>query len=169
MTNPVKPVPECFHTVTPYMIVNDAAAAIDFYQRAFGATELMRHTDESGKIRHAEVRIGNSPLMLTEEFEYAGLVARAPVSLGATHMQLYLYVEDVDALFRQAVEAGAKVATPVENQFYGDRVGGVTDPFGHVWWIATHVEDVPAEEYQARQSAAASNSGSGSPGSGNPG
>lgn len=153
MSNPVKPVPEGFRTVTPYVIVSDAAAAIDFYRRAFGAAEVMRHTDASGNIRHAEIRIGDSLLMIAGEFDYAGIVARTPLSLGGASLHLYLYVEDADALFRQALAAGAKEATPVQDQFYGDRTGGLTDPFGHVWWIATHVEDVSPEELQRRMAA----------------
>jgi PhnB protein len=144
-------IPKGFHTATPYLIVKDGAAAIDFYKKAFKAVELERITDESGAIRHAEVKIGDSPFMMTEETasfpEYL-----SPQSRGGSPVHFYLYVEDADALFNQAMAAGAKQLQPLTDQFYGDRVGGVTDPFGHVWYIATHIEDVSEEEIVRRAS-----------------
>jgi PhnB protein len=149
----VKPIPEGYHTATPYLIVNDAAGAIDFYQRAFGATEVMRF-DHGGKIGHAEIRIGDSPIMLADEHPEMG--ARSPQTLGGSPITILLYVEDVDAVFTQAVAAGAKVQRPVEDKFYGDRAGSVEDPFGHVWHIATHKEDLTLEEMYKRAASAAS-------------
>ena len=151
MTSKVKPIPEGYYTVTPYLIIKDAASAIEFYKKAFGATELERMADPDGKVRHAEIKIGNSPIMLADEFPEMG--ARSPQSFGGSPVSFYLYVEDVDAVFSQAVAAGAKVLAPVEDQFYGDRRGAVTDPFGHVWYIATHKEDVSPEEMRKRAAA----------------
>ena len=152
MTTNAKPIPEGYHTVTPYLTVNDAASAIEFYKKAFGATELMRLADPSGKIGHAEIRIGDSPIMLAEEFpEYGN---RSPQSLGGSPVVIHLYVEDVDAVASQAIAVGAKVLIPVGDQFYGDRSGRFTDPFGHVWIISTHKEDVSPEEMQKRAVAA---------------
>ena len=145
MTLKTKAILEGHHAVTPYMIIKDAANAIMFYKKAFGATELMRVTDDSGKVRHAEIKIEDSPIMIVDEFpEYS--VMKSPESLGGTTMHIFLYVEDVDALFAQAIDAGAKELMPVEDHSEGDRRGGVTDPFGHIWWIATHIKDVPLEE-----------------------
>jgi PhnB protein len=153
MAGAVRFIPDGFHTATPYLIVRNASAAIDFYKRAFGAVELTRHADPSGKIRHAEFRIGDSPFMLTDEWsefpEWQGPQAR-----GGTPVHIYLYVEDADALFAQAVGAGAKQLLPMQNQFYGDRSGGITDPFGHVWYIATRIEQLSEEEIQRRAAAA---------------
>ncbi len=151
MTSRAKPIPEGYHTATPYLIIKDAASAIEFYKKAFGATELMRMADPSGKVRHAEIKIGNSPIMIADEFPEIG--ARSPQSLGGSPVSILLYVEDVDALFSQAIAAGAKVLRPVKDQFYGDRSGGLADPFGHVWYIATHKEDVSPEEMQKRAAA----------------
>jgi PhnB protein len=144
---PAKPIPDGYHTATPYLIVQDAARAIEFYKRAFGATELLRlgHGDS---VVHAEIKIGDSPIMLADEVPEMGF--RGPDSIGGTPVSLMLYVEDVDARFAQAVAAGAKVSRPVADQFYGDRAGTLTDPFGHVWTIATHTEDVPHEEINRR-------------------
>jgi PhnB protein len=147
-----KPIPEGYHTATPYLIVSDAASAIDFYKKAFGATELMRMTQPDGRIGHAEIKIGDSPIMLADEFPEIG--ARSPQRFGGSPVSILLYVEDVDALFSQAVAAGGKVLRQVKDQFYGDRSGGVTDPFGHVWYIATHKEDVAPEEMHKRAAAA---------------
>ncbi|MFS0615004.1 VOC family protein [Lederbergia ruris] len=145
MTLKTKAIPEGHHAVTPYMIIKDAANAIMFYKKAFGATELMRVTDDSGKVRHAEIKIEDSPIMIVDEFPEHSIM-KSPESLGGTTMHIFLYVEDVDALFAQAIDAGAKELMPVEDHSEGDRRGGVTDPFGHIWWIATHIKDVPLEE-----------------------
>lgn len=144
----VKPIPDGYHTATPYLIVQDGARAIDFYKQAFGAAELFRMADTSGKIGHAEFKIGNSILMLAEEHPDMGY--RSPKSLGGTPVSILLYVEDVDAVFNQAVAAGGKVQRPIKDEFYGDRTGTLTDPFGHVWTIATHKEDVSPEEMDRR-------------------
>ena len=151
MTNKVKPIPDGYHTATPYLIVKDAARAIDFYKRAFGAKEVMRF-DRGGKVGHAEVKIGDSPIMLADEFPEMG--ARSPQSLGGSPISILLYAEDVDALVAQAIAAGAKLQRPVEDKFYGDRTGSVEDPFGHVWHIATHKEDVTLEEMHRRAASA---------------
>jgi len=152
MTNKVKPIPEGYHTATPYLIVKDAARAIEFYKKAFGATELMRMPGPGGKIGHAEIKIGDSPIMLADEVP--GMGFRSPESLGGSPISILLYVEDVDVVFSEALAAGAKVQRPVADEFYGDRTGGVTDPFGHVWYIATHKEDVSPEEMKKRAAAA---------------
>jgi PhnB protein len=152
MSNKPKSIPDGYHTVTPYLIVNDAAAAIEFYKKAFGATELMRMPKPDGKIGHAEIRIGDSPVMLADETPEMG--ARSPRTIGGSPVSIFLYVDDVDTTFAKAVNAGAKVERPVADQFYGDRTGGVQDPFGHVWYIATHVEDVSPEEMKKRAAAA---------------
>lgn len=144
----VKPVPEGFHTATPYLIVKDAAKALDFYKAAFGAAELMRMADPSGKIGHAEIRIGDSPIMLAEEHPDMGF--RGPQALGGSPVGIMLYVEDVDGRFRQAIEAGGVERKPVQDQFYGDRNGTLEDPFGHVWTIGTHIEDLSNQEIQRR-------------------
>jgi PhnB protein len=144
----VKPIPDGYHTATPYLIVSGAAEAIEFYKKAFGATELFRMTGPNGKIGHAEIRIGNSPIMLADEFPEMG--AKSAKSLGGSPMFLMLYVENVDALSAQATAAGAKVVRPVQNQFYGDRSGTFADPFGFLWTISTHVEDVPPDEMKQR-------------------
>jgi len=149
MTGKVNPIPEGFHTATPYLIIKDAASAIEFYKKAFGAIELERITDAEGKVRHGEIKIGDSPFMITDESpEYPEWLS--PQSRGGTPVHIYLYVEDVDAVFSQAIAAGSKQLLPVQNQFYGDRSGGVTDPFGHIWYIATHIEDVSPEEIKRR-------------------
>lgn len=144
----VKPIPEGYHTATAYLIVKDAASALDFYKKAFGATELMRLAGPGGKVMHAEIKIGDSPIMLADEFPEMG--ARSPQSLGGSPVSLLLYVEDVDARFNQAIAAGATVQRAVKDQFYGDRSGTLVDPFGHVWSIATHKEDVSPAEMDKR-------------------
>jgi PhnB protein len=144
----VKPIPDGYHTVTPYLIVKGAAEALDFYKRAFGATEIMRFPLPDGRVGHAELKFGNSIVMLADEFPQ--MAAISPTTLGGTTFGLCLYVPNVDELFAQAVAAGAKVERPVANQFYGDRAGTVLDPFGHKWTITTHVEDVSHEEMQKR-------------------
>ena len=148
----VKAIPDGYHTATPYLIVQNATAAIEFYKRALGATELMRLIDPKGKVAHAEIKIGNSPIMLADEVPTMGF--RSPRSLGGSAVSLMIYMEDVDAKFRQATDAGAKVLMPVKDQFYGDRSGTLEDPFGHVWTLATHIEDVPLEEINRRAKAA---------------
>ncbi len=147
----VKPIPDGYHSVTPYLIVKGAANAIEFYKKAFGATELMRMADPSGRVGHAEIKIGDSPIMLADEFPEMGNVS--PQSLGGTPVSIILYVEDVDTLAHQAVAAGAQVKRPLKDQFYGDRSGTFTDPFGHVWTIATHKEDLSHEEMNKRAEA----------------
>lgn len=150
----VKAVPDGYHTVTPYLIVSGAAQAIDFYVRAFGASELLRMPDAKGRIAHAEIRIGDSVLMLADEHPEMGY--RGPRALGGTSVSILLYVPDVDAVFERALKAGGKSQRPVADQFYGDRMGTLEDPFGHVWTIGTHVEDVSEEEIKRRMAAAAS-------------
>jgi PhnB protein len=148
MAAKVKPIPDGYHTATPYLIVNGAARAIEFYKKAFGAEELFRMASPNGKIGHAEIKIGNSPIMLADE--HPEMNARGPASLGGSPVSIMLYVEDVDAVFQTAVAAGAAATRPVQDQFYGDRTGGITDPFGHMWYIATHKEDVSPDEMQRR-------------------
>jgi PhnB protein len=148
----VKPIPDGYHTVTPYLAVDDAAAAIEYYQKAFGAKERVRMDTPDGKIGHAELEIGDSLVMLSDPFPQAS--TRPPKELDGTSASVFMYVEDVDAVVKKAVDAGATVTMEVENQFWGDRFGTVTDPFGHVWSIATHVEDVPPEEMAERAKAA---------------
>ena len=140
----VKPIPDGYHTTTPYLIIDGAARALEFYKQAFGATELMRMPGPDGRVMHAEIRIGDSPIMLADEVAEMGY--RGPQAYGGTSVSLMLYVENVDAAFERAVAAGAKVLRPLQNQFYGDRSGTVSDPFGHVWTLASHVEDVSPEE-----------------------
>jgi len=152
MTIKVKPIPDGYHTITPYLILHDAARAIEFYQRAFGATELFRMADPSGKIGHAEIKIGDSPIMLADEHPEMG--ARSPKSIGGSPISLLVYVENVDAFVDHAVAAGAKLMRPVENKFYGDRSGALEDPFGYQWFIATHIDDAPPEELDRRAASA---------------
>jgi PhnB protein len=146
-----KPIPDGYHTATPYLIVNGAAEAIEFYKRAFGATELLRMADPQGRIGHAEIRVGDSVIMLADEHPDMGY--RGPRSMGGSSVSILLYVDDVDTIFDRALSAGATVQRPIANQFYGDRSGKLEDPFGHVWSIATHVEDVPPEEMRRRAEA----------------
>jgi PhnB protein len=152
MSSEVKSIPDGYQSVTPYLIVGDAARAIDFYKQAFGATEVLRMEGPGGRIGHAEIKIGDSHVMLADEHPEIG--ARSPQTIGGSPVSLLLYVEDVDATVGRAVEAGAKLVRPVRDQFYGDRTGGVEDPFGHAWHVATHIEDVPTEELQQRAAAA---------------
>jgi PhnB protein len=144
----VKPVPEGYNTATPYLAVEDAAEAIEYYKKAFGAKERVRMDAPGGKIGHAELEIGDSLVMLADPFPQAS--TRPPKELGGTTASIFLYVEDVDAVVKQAVDAGATVTMEVADQFWGDRFGSITDPFGHLWSIATHVEDVPPEEMAER-------------------
>ena len=148
MSTKPKPIPDGYHTVTPYLILKDAAKAIDFYQKAFGAIEMVRMPGPGGKVMHAEIKIGDSPIMLADECPE--MDALSPQTVGGSPIFIVLYVPDVDALSKQAVAAGAKVVRPVQNQFYGDRSGTFADPFGYRWTIGTHVEDVSPEEMQRR-------------------
>ena len=142
MTKAVKPIPEGYHTLTSYIMVKGAAEAIEFYKKAFGARELFRMPGPDGKtIGHAELQIGDSRIMLADDCSEAN--AKSPSALKGTTFAFAMYVEDADAAFKRAVDAGAKVVRPVADQFYGDRAGGVTDPYGHQWWLMTHIEDVP--------------------------
>lgn len=148
MASNVKPIPDGYHTATPYLILSDAGKAIEFYKHAFGATELMRFPAPGGKIGHAEIKIGDSRIMLADEFPDMGY--RGPAAIGGTSVSIMLYVEDVDAVAAQAVSAGAKITKEVKDQFYGDRLGTIEDPFGHIWHISTHKEDVPPDEMDRR-------------------
>jgi PhnB protein len=150
----VKPIPEGYHSITPYLFVRSAASAIDFYKNAFGATEIVRMVGPNGKIMHAELRIGDSIVMLADENPPTGVMS--PQTVGGFSVGLHLYVENVDAVIQKAVENGAKPLRPIKNQFYGDRSGSLLDPFGHMWSVATHVEDVSPEEMRKRMTAAMS-------------
>jgi PhnB protein len=147
----VKPIPEGYHSVTPYLIIRGAAAAIEFYTKAFGAVELFRFPAPDGKIGHAEIKVGDSPIMLADEYPDMGY--NGPQSLGGSPVSLMIYVADVDAVFNQAVAMGATVKEGLQDKFYGDRMGTVIDPFGHRWHLATHKEDVSVEEMQRRAQA----------------
>ncbi|HTE06348.1 MAG TPA: VOC family protein [Planctomycetota bacterium] len=147
----VRHIPDGYHAVTPYLVVDGAARALDFYKRAFGASEVMRIPGSGGKIGHAEITLGDSRVMLADEHPDIG--ARGPKSYGGTPVSLALYVPDVDAQVKTAVAAGAVIQRPLADQFYGDRTATVVDPFGHVWTLATHKEDVSPEE-MARRAAA---------------
>jgi PhnB protein len=147
----VKSISDGYHSVTPYLIINGASRAIEFYQQAFGAKERMRLPGLDGRIGHAEIQIGDSRVMLADESPQRG--AHSPQTLGGTPLSLMLYVEDVDAIAARAVAAGAKELFPVKDQFYGDRSGTFSDPFGHVWTIASHREDVSPAELQKRMAA----------------
>ena len=147
----VKPIPDGYRAITPYLIVKGAAEAIDFYKHCFGATEMVRMAGPHGKVGHAEMKIADSMIMLADEHPQMGY--RSPASLGGSSVSILLYIENVDAVFERAVKAGAKVMRPLANQFYGDRTGTVEDPFGHLWTIATHIEDVAPEEMKRRMDA----------------
>lgn len=148
MSNPVKPIPDGRQSAAPYLIVRDAAAALDFYQTALGAVETMRLKGPDGRIGHAEFTIGAARFMLAGESPAMGAVS--PATLGGSPVMICLYVEDVDSFVARAVAAGLKVKRPVQDQFYGDRAGSFEDPFGHSWWFASRVEDVSNEEIQRR-------------------
>jgi len=148
MAKQVSPIPRGYHTVTPYLAVRNAAQALDFYKRAFGAEEVMRMNGPQGTVSHAEIKIGDSIVMIAEEAASSGL--RSPQSLGGSTASVFLYLNDVDATFKQAVSAGAKSQQPVTDMFWGDRYGRLTDPYGHLWSLATHIEDVAPEEMQKR-------------------
>ena len=156
----VKPIPEGYHSVTPYLCCRDAGAAIDFYKKAFGATELMRMGAPGEKIGHADLQIGDSHLMIADEFPEMGFLS--PQTVGGSPVMIHLYVEDADATTARAVAAGAKVVKPVEDQFYGDRGGQLDDPFGHKWYVSTRKEDLSFEEVRQRAAKMMSGSGSGS-------
>ncbi len=143
-----KPIPEGYHSVSPALAIDGAAEAIDFYKRALGAKERYRMPGPEGTIAHAELEIGDSVVMLSDPFPQS--TTRPPRELGGTSVAIFVYVEDVDAVFQQALDAGATVTMPLENQFWGDRFGSITDPYGHHWSLATHVEDVPPEEMEER-------------------
>jgi PhnB protein len=148
----VKPIPEGYHTLSPALAVDNASEAIEFYKRAFGAKERSRMPAPDGLIAHAELEIGDSVVMLADPFPQS--TARPPKEIGGTSVGLFIYVEDVDAVVKQAADAGAMVTMEPDDMFWGDRFGAVTDPFGHAWQIATHVEDVPPEEIEERGRAA---------------
>jgi PhnB protein len=147
----VKPIPEGYHTATPYLIIEGAAEAIEFYKKAFGATELFRFPAPDGKIGHAEIKIGDSPIMVADAYPDMG--HNSPKTLGGSPVSLMIYVEDVDTIFNQAVESGAAVKEAISDKFYGDRMGTVIDPFGHIWHVSTHKEDISIEEMQRRAQA----------------
>jgi len=156
----VKPIPEGYHSVTPYLIIEGAGEAIEFYKKAFGAKELFRFPTPDGKVGHAEMKIGDSPIMLADAYPTMGY--NSPKSLGGSPVSLMIYVEDVDTVFNQAVQSGATVKEALTDKFYGDRSGSVIDPFGHVWHVATHKEDVSMEELEKRaRAASAASSGAG--------
>ena len=152
MASKVKTVPDGWHSVTPFLCVSDAGRAIEFYRRAFGATELERMEEAGGKVNHAVLKIGNSIVRLSDESSrhVAEWVAkgwsRSPQSLGGTPVHFYVYVDDSDAVFKRAIAAGAKAMEPVVDKEWGDRIGSLTDPFGHIWMVATHKRDVPFED-----------------------
>ncbi len=148
----VKPIPEGYYTVTPYLVVKGAAAALEYYKKAFGAIELVRMPGPDGKIMHAELKIGNSPIMLGDEAPERDV--KGPLSLGGSPVGICLYVPDADAMFNAAISAGGKELYPIKNQFYGDRSGTLIDPFGHKWTVATHIEDVSPEDMRKRMEAA---------------
>jgi PhnB protein len=151
MTAKIKPIPEGYHTLSAYLIVRGAADALEFYKKAFGATELCRLNMPDGKIAHGEFKIGDSIFMISDESPECH--SKSPASLGGSPVILHLYVPDADAVFSDAIQAGAKEIMPLGNQFWGDRAGQVVDPFGHIWHIATHVEDVDPSEFQSRMEA----------------
>ncbi|HZV33808.1 MAG TPA: VOC family protein [Verrucomicrobiae bacterium] len=146
-----QPIPAGYHSITPYLILKGAAQGIEFYKKAFGATECMRMPGPDGRIGHAELKFGDSVVMMADESPEMN--AKSPQSLGGTPVSILLYVTDVDATVKKAVAAGAQLTRPVENKFYGDRMGTLTDPYGHIWHVATHVEDVPMEEMRKRAAA----------------
>lgn len=154
MPGKVKPVPDGYHTVTAYISIKGASDALDFYKKAFGAQELYRMPMPDGKVGHAEIQIGDSRIMLSDEFpDMPDNVAVSPKSLGGTTFGFNFYLPDVDQAFQKAVDAGAKIRRPVADQFYGDRSGIVEDPFGHIWTLSTHVEDLSPEEMMKRMEA----------------
>ena len=151
MTAAVKPIPEGHHTVTPYRILSGASDAIAFYEKALGAEEVMRLADPGGKVHHAEISIGDSRIMLADE--HPEIQALSPKTVGGSPVSIHLYLEDVDRAVERAVAAGAKLVRPVADQFYGDRVGGIEDPFGYRWFFATRKEDLTMDEIRRRAAA----------------
>jgi len=151
MNTKLKPIPDGYHTLTPYLIVKGAAQAMEFYTKAFGATELCRLDSPDGKIAHGEFKIGDSIFMISEENPEWG--SSSPETLGGSPVTLFIYVPDVDVTFADAMKAGAKEKMPIKDQFWGDRTGQVIDPFGHHWHIATHIEDVDPSEFPSRMAA----------------
>ena len=154
MANKAQAIPKGYHTVTPSIVVAGAAKAIDFYKKALGAEELMRFPGPDGKIMHAEIRVGDSVIMLTDEMPDQG--ARGPKAIGGTPVSFFIYGENVDAAWKRAVDAGAKPIMPLADQFWGDRTGSLEDPFGHHWWLAQHIQDLTPEEIQKGSEAFAS-------------
>ena len=146
MASTMKPIPEGYHSVTPYMICKGAAEAIEFYKKAFGAVEVMRMAGPNGQIGHAEIKIGDSHIMLSDEHREMGIYS--PQHYGGSPISVLIYVENADATVNAAVAAGAKVTRPLKDEFYGDRAGTVVDPFGHQWYVHTHIKDVSPEELQ---------------------
>jgi PhnB protein len=155
----VKPIPDGYRSVTPYLFIKGAAAAIDYYKEVFGAKVLVRMSGPDARVAHAELQIGDSIIMLADENLQIG--ATSPETLGGVSSSLHVYVENVDAITQKAISAGAKPVRPVEDQFYGDRSGTITDPFGHMWSISTHVEDVSPEEMKKRMAQASSQAATG--------
>jgi PhnB protein len=148
MMSKVHYIPKGYNSITPYLIIKGAAEAIEYYKKVFGATEVMRMPGPSGRIGHAELKIGDSNVMLADEFPEMDY--RSPVTLGSSPVSMLLYVEDADSTVERAVANGAKILKPVQDQFYGDRMGSIKDPFGHLWSIATHTEDVSPEQMKER-------------------
>ena len=144
----VKPIPAGYHSVTPYLSINGASQAIDFYKKAFGAREILRMEAPGGKLGHAEIQIGDSRIMMADEFPDMGFLG--PQSRGGTSVNIHLYVKDVDAVVTKAVTAGARIVRPVKDEFYGDRAGTLEDPFGHVWYVATHKEELTKAQIKRR-------------------
>jgi len=156
MANTIKPIPDGYHTVTPYLSLNNASGAIDFYKRAFGAEEIYRLDMPDGKVGHAELQIGNSRVMVSDEFpDMPDAVTASPITVGNTTASLCVYVQDVDEAFARAIEAGGVVKRAVADQFYGDRSGVLEDPSGHIWTLLTHVEDVSPDEMRKRMASMA--------------
>jgi PhnB protein len=152
----VKPIPQGYHSVTPYLFIKGAASAIDYYKKVFGAEERVRMPGPDGRVMHAELQIGDSIVMLADENLQIG--AKSPKTIGGTSCSLHVYVQDVDTIAQKAVDAGAHLVRPVQNQFYGDRSGTLIDPFGHMWSVATHIEEVSPEEMKKRMDKAMSQS-----------
>jgi len=153
MAKKVNPIPEGYHSVTPYLCIKDAARALEFYKESLGAKEVTRMNGPDGKIAHAEIKLGDSMIMIAEENPQNEV--RSPQSLGGSTVSIFLYVDNVDALFNKALSAGAKQVQPLADQFWGDRYGRLTDPFGHSWSLAQHIEDVAPEEMGRRAQEAA--------------